>query len=59
MQPIVGALSNNSTSRFGRRWPFMAIGSVIAVAALVFIGWAQETVYSFVNKDSPIVSFIY
>jgi hypothetical protein len=37
----------------------MAIGSVMAVAALVFIGWTQEIVYSFVNKDSPIVSFIY
>ncbi|CAH1760920.1 1092_t:CDS:2, partial [Entrophospora sp. SA101] len=53
MQPIVGALSDNSTSRFGRRRPFMVIGSLIVAIALMFIGWTQEIVYSLVDEESP------
>nr|CAG8440775.1 8867_t:CDS:10 [Entrophospora candida] len=53
MQPIVGALSDNSTSRFGRRRPFMVIGSLVVAIALMFIGWTQEIVYSLVDEESP------
>lgn len=35
--PIVGTLSDRSKSRFGRRRPFILIGSVLLAAALVFL----------------------
>lgn len=35
VQPLVGALSDRTTSRFGRRTPFLAAGSVLAAASLL------------------------
>ncbi|KAI9598159.1 major facilitator superfamily domain-containing protein [Syncephalis fuscata] len=42
MQPLVGALSDRCTSRFGRRRPFMLGGSLVVVFSLLLIGWAKE-----------------
>jgi solute carrier family 45, member 1/2/4 len=45
MQPIVGALSDKSTSRFGRRRPFLLGGSIVVVLSLLSVGWAKDMVY--------------
>lgn len=42
MQPLVGALADKSTSKYGRRRPFMVIGSVIVGFSLVLLGWTKE-----------------
>lgn len=42
MQPIVGVLSDRCTSRFGRRRPFLIIGSIIVTFSLLVIGWTRE-----------------
>lgn len=46
LDPLIGAVSDRTTSRFGRRWPFMAIGALtfpFAFAALfappTFASW--------------------
>jgi solute carrier family 45 protein 1/2/4 len=42
MQPIVGALSDKCTSRWGRRRPFLVGGSVIVIINLATIGWTRD-----------------
>ncbi|MFT7558845.1 MAG: maltose/moltooligosaccharide transporter [Flavobacteriales bacterium] len=37
VQPIIGYMSDNSRSRFGRRRPFFFIGAILASIALVFM----------------------
>lgn len=42
VQPIVGRLSDRSTSRFGRRRPFLAVGAVITAAAMLMFSSSRE-----------------
>ncbi|RKP08213.1 major facilitator superfamily domain-containing protein, partial [Thamnocephalis sphaerospora] len=42
MQPLVGALSDRCTLRWGRRRPFMLAGSLAVVFSLFLIGWAKD-----------------
>ncbi|ETN37192.1 uncharacterized protein HMPREF1541_08182 [Cyphellophora europaea CBS 101466] len=49
MQPVIGALSDKSTSKWGRRRPFMVIGSVVVGACLVLLGWTREVVELFLG----------
>ncbi|CAM0136913.1 unnamed protein product [Umbelopsis sp. WA50703] len=42
MQPVVGALSDKCTSRWGRRRPFLVAGSVIVIFNLATIGWTRD-----------------
>jgi solute carrier family 45, member 1/2/4 len=58
MQPIVGSLSDNSTSRFGRRRPFLFVGSFAVVGAFVFIGWTKEIVGLFFESGTSTVNLI-
>ena len=51
MQPIVGVISDRCMSRYGRRRPFMIIGSFIVAACLLVLGWTKEIVESFVSKS--------
>lgn len=44
VQPIVGALADRSTSRFGRRRPYMIAGSAITSLCLILLGWTKEIV---------------
>ncbi|MFF1635001.1 MFS transporter [Leifsonia sp. NPDC058248] len=41
--PLTGALSDRTTSRFGRRRPWMAIGAVVFAVSLILLG-AQTTI---------------
>ncbi|GER27477.1 sucrose transport protein [Striga asiatica] len=42
VQPIVGFYSDNCTSRFGRRRPFIAAGSGLVAVAVFLIGFAAD-----------------
>ena len=50
MQPIVGVVSDRCMSRYGRRRPFMIIGSFIVAACLLVLGWTKEIVEIFVPE---------
>ncbi|TVY28910.1 General alpha-glucoside permease [Lachnellula hyalina] len=50
MQPIVGVIADRSTSKYGRRRPFMVLGSVLVAACLLVLGWTKELVGHFVEE---------
>ncbi|KAI1828103.1 major facilitator superfamily domain-containing protein [Xylaria intraflava] len=49
VQPIVGTLADKSTSRWGRRRPFILIGSVISALFLLVLGFTEDIVGFFVE----------
>ncbi|KAH8591380.1 sucrose transporter [Bisporella sp. PMI_857] len=50
MQPIVGVIADNWTSKYGRRRPFMVGGSILVAMSLIVMGWAKEIVGHFVEE---------
>ncbi|KAI0890085.1 MFS general substrate transporter [Annulohypoxylon maeteangense] len=48
VQPIVGALADESTSKWGRRRPFIVIGSILSAFCLLTLGFTKEIVEFFV-----------
>lgn len=49
VQPIIGVIADESTSRWGRRRPVIAIGSLVVACSLVALGFTKEIVGSFVS----------
>lgn len=47
VQPIVGVLSDASTSPWGRRRPFLLIGSLIVALSFLSLGFARDIVTAF------------
>lgn len=48
VQPIIGVVADESTSRWGRRRPIIAIGSIIVACSLLSLGFTKEIVAYFV-----------
>lgn len=42
VQPLVGHMSDRCTSRFGRRRPFIVVGAIAIVVAVLIIGYAAD-----------------
>lgn len=42
IQPVIGVMADSSTSKYGRRRPFMVIGSIMVCGSLFTISWAKE-----------------
>lgn len=57
VQPIVGAMADESRSRWGRRRPFIAGGSVIVAIALLVLGFTKEIVVFFISDVEAAKSF--
>lgn len=56
MQPLVGVIADRCTSRFGRRRPFMAYGSLVVCCCLFLLGWTSEFVaWLFPVEDAAVV----
>ncbi|TKA60499.1 hypothetical protein B0A49_07673 [Cryomyces minteri] len=49
MQPVVGVIADKSKSKWGRRRPFMVVGTLIVSACLLVLGWTKEIVGMFVT----------
>ncbi|CAN1811161.1 Sucrose transport protein SUC2 [Linum perenne] len=61
VQPIVGYFSDRSTSRFGRRSPFLLVGTVFIVVAVFLIGYAADIGHHYgdsLDKGRPRVRAI-
>ncbi|KAF8148425.1 major facilitator superfamily domain-containing protein [Crassisporium funariophilum] len=54
MQPLIGVLADNSTSRFGRRRPYMLLGTLICISAMLLLGFTRPVASIFTgwNNDS-------
>ncbi|KAL7900013.1 major facilitator superfamily domain-containing protein [Trichoderma sp. SZMC 28014] len=51
VQPIVGVVADESTSRWGRRRPLMMMGAVIVSLCLLVLGFTREIVGAFMGGD--------
>ncbi|KAH1284609.1 hypothetical protein KXV52_008280 [Aspergillus fumigatus] len=51
IQPLIGVIADRSRSKWGRRRPFMVVGSCIVAVCLLVLGWTTEIVSLFV-KDA-------
>ncbi|KAI8250007.1 General alpha-glucoside permease [Colletotrichum sp. SAR 10_98] len=50
VQPIVGAIADESKSKWGRRRPFIVLGSIITAFALAILGFTKEIVGIFISE---------
>jgi solute carrier family 45 protein 1/2/4 len=50
MQPIVGVIADRSTWKYGRRRPFMVLGSIVVAFCLLVLGWTKEIVGYFIEE---------
>lgn len=51
VQPIIGVIADENTSRWGRRRPFMVIGSAIVAICLLVLGFTKEIVSTVVKDE--------
>jgi solute carrier family 45 protein 1/2/4 len=49
VQPIIGVIADESTSKWGRRRPVIALGSIVVALSLLTLGFTKEIVASFVS----------
>ncbi|KAK0730506.1 major facilitator superfamily domain-containing protein [Lasiosphaeris hirsuta] len=49
VQPIIGVVADESKSKWGRRRPVIAFGSVVVACSLLALGFTKEIVASFVT----------
>ncbi|SPO00925.1 related to sucrose transporter SUT1D [Cephalotrichum gorgonifer] len=59
VQPIIGTIADKSTSRFGRRRPFMVAGSVIVATNLLLLGFTREFVGLFLEGEAAAKATIW
>ncbi|CAK7209657.1 hypothetical protein SBRCBS47491_000516 [Sporothrix bragantina] len=60
VQPVIGVVSDQSTAKYGRRRPFMAIGSILVVIGLLTLSFTREIVSYFLggNESAPDIADI-
>ncbi|KAJ7604826.1 major facilitator superfamily domain-containing protein [Mycena polygramma] len=52
VQPLIGVLADNSTSRWGRRRPYMLAGCLICSASMLLLGYTREIAAVFTGKEN-------
>ncbi|KAF9441270.1 MFS general substrate transporter [Macrolepiota fuliginosa MF-IS2] len=54
VHPLIGVLADNCTSRFGRRRPYMIVGTIICVFAMLLLGFTRQfaSIFTGPNNDS-------
>ncbi|KAI1082732.1 MFS general substrate transporter [Whalleya microplaca] len=51
VQPIVGALADDSRSKWGRRRPFIVVGALLSALSVLTLGFTKEIVGSFISNE--------
>jgi solute carrier family 45 protein 1/2/4 len=57
MQPVIGVVADRSTSPFGRRRPYMVLGTATVCVSLLLLGWTTEVVGMFASDVGSAKSF--
>lgn len=52
VQPIVGVMADSTRSKWGRRRPYIVVGSVIVAGGLITLGWTKELTSLFMSTDT-------
>lgn len=52
---IAGILADNSTSRFGRRRPYMLVGTILCMTAMLLLGFTRPVASIFTSRGSDAV----
>ncbi|THU98478.1 hypothetical protein K435DRAFT_777462 [Dendrothele bispora CBS 962.96] len=58
MQPLIGVMADSSTSRWGRRRPYMMIGTVLCVLAMLLLGWTRQVAEWFTNNAETLTLWL-
>ncbi|KAJ7253158.1 hypothetical protein C8J57DRAFT_1076929 [Mycena rebaudengoi] len=53
VQPLIGALADSSTSRWGRRRPYMLGGCLVCVAGMLLLGYTRAVAATVTTWGSP------
>ena len=56
VQPIVGAIADESRSKWGRRRPFIMVGAAVSALCLLTLGFTKEIVGYFVSDEAAAKS---
>lgn len=54
IQPLIGVIADRSRSKYGRRRPFMIMGSLVVALCLIMLGWTEEIVGMFVKNPDKV-----
>jgi solute carrier family 45 protein 1/2/4 len=57
VQPVVGVISDESTSKWGRRRPLMVIGALAVSFSLLILGFTEEIVGLIVRDTESVKGF--
>ncbi|KAJ7026184.1 major facilitator superfamily domain-containing protein [Mycena alexandri] len=52
VQPVVGVLADNSTSRWGRRRPYMLAGCTLCAASMLVLGYTRQVAAIFTGRGN-------
>ncbi|QDS70504.1 hypothetical protein FKW77_010180 [Venturia effusa] len=52
MHPLIGIIADRSTSRWGRRRPFMLVGTLIVLLSLFILAWTAEVVDFLISDEA-------
>ncbi|KAJ7120253.1 major facilitator superfamily domain-containing protein [Mycena epipterygia] len=52
IQPLIGVLADNSTSRWGRRRPYMLGGCALCIASMLLLGYTREFAALFTGRSN-------
>jgi solute carrier family 45 protein 1/2/4 len=55
MQPLIGVLADSNTSRFGRRRPYLLLGTAICVFGMLLLGYTRAIAAVFTGWDNSQV----
>ncbi len=58
VQPMAGLLSDRSTLRWGRRRPFILLGTVLTVLSLLAIGLSSQIASPTADEDLALVAYL-
>lgn len=56
VQPLIGHHADNSTSKYGRRRPYILVGTVTSTLALFWLGYGKPVFNLLFGEGSTLVS---